>query len=1003
MKISKTLSGLLSIAVILCLSVPVSAQSEQTGIITGTIVEASTGETLIGASVVIEGTNRGSATTADGTFMIRRAPAGDITLIVTYIGYESRSIDVSLDPGEELEIEIELEWSGLTGDEVVITGQARGQISAINEQLRSRSIRNIVSSERIRELPDDNAATALSRLPGISLQEGDKVVIRGMEAKMNTVMVNGIQLPSTDSGDRSTNLGFISSNMLDGIDVTKAVTPDMDANSIGGAVNLRLRQAPEDFHFDVLTQGAFNTQNRTYGNFDTWASVSNRFLDNRLGVFLQGNMRRFEGGSDFGSAEYERMDIGSDPGYGEAVYGMQSFDFGDNVRITEERGGSLLLDYDLPNGKIIIQNTYAYTENDNTRHIDRLFLNNGNREFRLERDIHNKHLLINALQGEHSFWDDITLDYGLSHAHSQRKTDQMYALEFPGISAFNSRSEETRRQLTPDSVYAISITSDHWQTQQLGNGSTRDEEFYERQLVANANLTIPVDIGQSVNGTFKTGGKITQMSRENDVTRHLARLSEPGNYSAGREYLESIGVDPTTVLKFGDFRNADYSRGEHFLGGNYTMTEVIDTDLMDEFMGLAYQGWGGSHLPDTRRFDYDADERLTAGYAMIDLDIGSRLSFMTGLRYEHFEIDYEGTFVRQGHWMGDNSYELDTLNSANTSVDHWFPNIQLRYEITDWMDVRTAYTKTLTRPNYNMLMPSVFVDNDGNRGEIGNPYLRPTVSQNYDLYVSFHSNRLGLFTVGGFLKDMDDVILPLNIQKRHLAEMAPELVWPEAQEDGTDTESEFHWPSPDAPDLPNVGRDYHRITTYLNNPNPAEVYGIEVDWQTNFWYLPQPFNSMVLNVNYTRITSEMDYRQILNVPGPMDPFTGQRELEMVDTVRTARLLHQGDHIVNVTLGADVRGFSGRVSFRMQGDVITQVGDRPEEDAFTGNIYGWDFTIRQQLPVEGLSVFLNGMNISHSPTKDYQNFRRSADADQQDNLRRTTYNARRFELGARFSF
>ena len=146
--------------------------------------------------------------------------------------------------GRTLELNISLPSEVIEGKPVVVTAQATGQRGAINQQLTSNTIINVVSAEKIRQLPDDNAATALSRLPGVSLMNGDQVVIRGVEAKLNQVLINGIQMPSTDMGNRSTNLGFISSNMLSGIEVIKAITPDMDANTVGGVVNLRLASAP---------------------------------------------------------------------------------------------------------------------------------------------------------------------------------------------------------------------------------------------------------------------------------------------------------------------------------------------------------------------------------------------------------------------------------------------------------------------------------------------------------------------------------------------------------------------------------------------------------------------------------------------------------------------------------------------------------------------------------------------------------------------------------------
>jgi hypothetical protein len=153
----------------------------------------------------------------------------------------------------------------------------------------------------------------------------------------------------------------------------------------------------------------------------------------------------------------------------------------------------------------------------------------------------------------------------------------------------------------------------------------------------------------------------------------------------------------------------------------------------------------------------------------------------------------------------------------------------------------------------------------------------------------------------------------------------------------------------------------------------------------------------------------MDYKQLINQVEReeyIDPITGRRKFRekyiTTDTIRTARLINQGDDILNIALGIDYKGFSARLSFNMQGNVITSVGQRPEEDTFTGNIYKWDFTIKQQLPVEGLSISLSGINIFHNPVKNYRKFRRTVDGPIIDNEASTLYSPRVFELNLRYT-
>lgn len=150
----------------------------------------------------------------------------------------------------------------------------------------------------------------------------------------------------------------------------------------------------------------------------------------------------------------------------------------------------------------------------------------------------------------------------------------------------------------------------------------------------------------------------------------------------------------------------------------------------------------------------------------------------------------------------------------------------------------------------------------------------------------------------------------------------------------------------------------------------------------------------------------MDYQQLRNIAQTYrDTVTNQFRTRYItiDTIRTARLLNQGNDILNIAVGIDYKGFSGRISFNLQGNVITSVGSRPEDDRFTGNIYKWDFTLKQDLPLDGLSLSLNGVNIFHDPIETYQKFRRTADGPITDNLYGVLYTPRLFDLNLRYTF
>ncbi|HTY01252.1 MAG TPA: carboxypeptidase-like regulatory domain-containing protein, partial [Bacteroidota bacterium] len=327
------------------------------GQISGTVIDAVTNAALPGASVWLKGTSLGQSTDPDGKYMIRAVPVGTYTLVVRFIGYVGKEVSVEVKPDNTTLKDFSLAPQAVEGQEVVVTVQARGQQDAINQQLSSSTITNVVSSERIHELPDASAAAALARLPGVSLMNGDEVVIRGVQAKQNIILLNGVKLPSTDMYNRATNLGFISSNMLSGIEVTKAITPDMDANAIGGVVNLTLREAPANLHFDVLAQGGYNTMIRSTDSYKYWLSVSDRFFDDQFGIFVQGSADRSLGGDDQASVAFGKV---GDAPYGQATYQTTGATFSMQDNLVMNNGVSVFMDYVLPHGKIVLQNSYAH-------------------------------------------------------------------------------------------------------------------------------------------------------------------------------------------------------------------------------------------------------------------------------------------------------------------------------------------------------------------------------------------------------------------------------------------------------------------------------------------------------------------------------------------------------------------------------------------------------------------------------------------------------------------
>ncbi len=1030
----KTFIKIFAFISILLLGTPFLLAQQESGQIQGTITDATTGEALYGANVLIKGTSLGCPSDIDGKYTINSIPAGSYTIKVSYIGYQGKEIPIEVKSGEKLEQNFSLKAQAIEGEEVIVTAQARGQKAAINQQLSSNTITNVVSSERIHELPDDNAATALSRLPGVSLMNGDEVVIRGVQAKLNQVLLNGIELPSTDMNNRATNLGFISSNLLSGIEVIKALTPDMDANTIGGAVNLKIREAQSGLHFDVLSQGNYNASDHVADNYKFWASISQRFFDDKLGVFIQGNMDRSDGGNQSASLS-ETIDGSGSLAYGQATYHATGANFEYDDDLVKNSGGSLILDYKLPNGKIVLQNTYAGNVTDQNNSQIQLGFDGTSVIYTADRELYGKDLWINALQVENTF-GDIKIEASLSHSATEQYTIFGHAYnpwtDFTNQSSYNAPFGVSNGQ--PITYYSSTAERNMTLTQAcqiLDNLNPADadsatiagwvsdiaNQFRQHLYNGSFDVTAPVNFSNDFTAKFKMGGKYIRTTRENNVDEDFAH--GPGDLyanPASNNYFPGVTLTPQNQLRLTQVMDPNFTRGQYFLNSFYNFTNggfkyVIDPDIYDPWLKVSEQGWADKvKKDDSWKNDWNGAEQFSAGYLMGTFNIGPKLTLLGGARYESYNMIYHANFTFVIHSVyGDAICTNGNQIAVNdTGINHtvpWnscnvnrtdvnvFPDVQLQYKFNDWFDGRLAYTTGISRPDYTAIIPKLAVY-PGADYEAGNPYLLPATVQNGDVVSTIHDNSIGLFTIDGFYKVIKNQMYGTQVYYGNLSKYTNNPFIP----DSAFLMDRFSYQT----------RPQDIVYTSLNNPNPGFVRGVEIDWQTNFWYLPKPFNSVVLDVNYTKSGSNTLYRIIENNPVLIPVVVNGRKVNQttyitVDTTYEGRLINQADDVVNAALGVDYKGFSGRISFSMTGNIINNVGIRPEESSFTGNIYRWDFTLKQNLPIDGLSIALNGVNIFHNGINTYRNYRVNPDAPITQNLVSVLYSPTTFELNLRYSF
>ncbi|MCA9733481.1 TonB-dependent receptor [candidate division KSB1 bacterium] len=919
-----------------------SVLAAKTGTIEGYVKDRDTKDVLPGANVFLVGTSIGGATDLSGHYKIKNIPPGSYTLRIKFIGYELQEIPVQIEADVLLTKDVSLAPVALEGQAVVVTIQAEGQKAAINQQLSAKSIKNIVSSKQIQELPDANAAESIRRLPGVSITreggEGNQVVIRGLAPKYNAITIDGVRMASSNKDDRGADLSMISSTMLEGIEVSKTITADQDADMLGGTVNFKLREArggQAGLQFNLLSQGGYTGLSgvqHAYQNYKFVPSVEGRFLEDRLGVFFQANLERRNLTSNDFSSDY------SPKGNSNTDYITNSLNFNNIPRDKKRTNGALVMDYKLPEGKISFTNFVSSGTTIQQNRGETVNVGSNQHNYSLNYSKSTLNMLHNSLNLDQQL-PLVHADLKLSHSYSETDNPEDWAVSFYQIPA-NLASFLGQANLNPK-VLNDAVLRDANLTH-LNTIYTYDNFAKERSLTAALDLDFPINFSTDITSKIKFGGKIKRQKRSytSEVYGTNATLTSPSARAGAQLISDYIGWtgDPSAI-PLSMFIDNDYEYGD-ILDGDFTMHNPMDFDAIEDIVHFTQDNVDAFTADSPEAFarnnylsntnNYSGEETLAAGYIMATINIGQQLVIIPGVRYQNLETSYSGAQGQQTTFSFNFYNHIDTTVTLNHPF--WLPNLNIQYKPLSWFDVRLAWSNTVSYPDFNAILPRI--DATASPALAWNNYkLDPIESKNYDVYFSVSENKVGLFTVGGFLKKIKNVIYPWTFS-------VP----------GREAEP-YYLPGK----RPNT-RWVYTISTYINNPYVIDNWGLEFDWQTHFWYLPDPLKGLVLNVNYTHVYSEAEYPY--QAPGTSSFTT-------IDTSYTDRLIYQPDHILNFTVGYDYKDFSVRVSMLYQNDVFSYASQWPQERSNTASYKRWDVSMKQQLPWSGLELYGNLNNLNSS--------------------------------------
>ena len=936
-------------------------------VLNGRVVDKATGEALVGANVLVVNTNLGAAADIDGKFTIHNIPAGKVTLKISYIGYNAATVDIAMTANATIDQDFRLVPGTVIGETVLITAQAKGQLASINEQLASTSIINVVSAEKMKELPDANIAESIGRLPGISVQrdngEADAVIIRGLAPKYNEISIEGVPMSSTYYGDRGVDLSLLGDDLVKGVEVSKTLRPDMDADALGGTVNLTLKTAQPGFHYDVWGNGGYTKLRSSYDNYKFTGNAGDRFADDQFGVLVQGNIEEKQLPSDQFNATYatpvrSSVVVTTPPTF---EVPTSSAELTDNTTKRHRYGASLILDYKSDFVDVKFFNVYDQKNDSNiTRNYSTDF-------------------------GSNSFTDQIFV----SDTKTEQRTHSLQALfklggtELPISLSYTKGDQHTPFGQEFDFIQSLTGTAISGAALAYGQPSALVSDMgvmRASQSVlwgieeTNTNLTdasydakvdwkIPFKLSEDFSGKLSVGGKYHDVDRSSDNSRLYFDVQFGGSKGRRQQLIAAIpflaGANPSPTIEEGGIE------AKYFLDPSYTRTSILgypigdayDPDKLTYMQGAIFPAWqSGYYYDGVGSYDqnYTDKEKTRAGYLMGEFNIGNSLTIVPGARYQEEQTDISAYQIQPNGSNANGLNALPVLVEKKRDNPYWYPSVNIKYKATENVQVMGAVYRSVSLPSYSDISPLVILQTGATGVTSGNPFLKPSTASNYDLGASLFSNAVGLFTVDLFYKDISNLIY--SFQNYYPFSPYPIVGGP----------ADFSSRLP--------GLSYFDSTFLIGNPqngktaggtipmnDPADAYlrGIELSWQTHFYYLPGLLSGIVLELNASFMSSNEQYPYFF----VRSPKTGAKDT-LVYSTTAGPLQDQPKGIYNAILGWDYKGFSSRFSLEYQElslqSLDTEYGLR---NSYYDNVLLFDISLKQQI-IDNLYIFANATNVNN---------------------------------------
>ncbi|QTD38562.1 TonB-dependent receptor [Polaribacter batillariae] len=930
----------------ICLSFLTQKVTAQTGSIQGLITDEN-GMYVPGASIEIKTLKKGSISNFEGRFTMVAIPIGKHTIKVTYLGYEDVKKEILVKDNETTSVKIQLNSANIELEGIEIKSyRLGGQSKALNTQKNNLNITNVVSTDQIGKFPDSNIGDAVKRIPGITMQvdqgEARNIIIRGLSPQLNSVTLNGSRIPSAEGNNRNVQMDLIPSDMIQSIQVNKAITPDMDGDALGGSVNLITKTAPIGFRVSATAGSGINTitnKRILNGSF----LVGNRSKNKKFGWMVSATINDNDFGSDNVEAEWtdkfgyfngtDEVEIDVNPYtnvFEQRTYLVQrvrrsfaaNFDYrinnNNNIYLKtmynwrDDRENRFRLEQEILDAEDIEMADFTLTNNTPTRfpvEVKRQSKGGINNNRNKNRRLEDQRMQNYSLGGNH-IAGNLKIDWMSSFSKaSEERLNERYA-EFESKYSINNDISNPRFPL-----FTAENSTDFNNLTSFEFGEITEENQYTEEKDYNTfiNFELPADFFGEGAGFIKFGarGRFKNKLRDNNFFE----------FDLESEYPTLASV-PTK----------NYSDPNFLVGSQYQAGIFAD----EKWLGDLDLTNGKAVTDEFLRANYKVKENVWAAYIMTNQKLTNKLSVLAGFRFEQTNLTA----------TGNNILDEDTLNGVITkknSYANFMPGLHFKYDISKNTVLRFAWTNTLARPNYVDITPTLDVITGDEEIYIGNPDLNPTTSINFDLMGETYFKSVGILSGGLFYKKIKDFIYTFQ----------------------TET----------------TGNDYGPNTTGFEvyqplNGDKASIFGVELALQRKLDFLPGFLKNFSIYANYTYLTSNAN--GIRNEDGEE-----RTDLDLPNTT---------PNMFNGSLGYADKRFTARISANFSDSYIDEIGGNNFEDRYYDKQFFLDFNTTVIIN-KNFRIYADVNNITNQPLRYYQGVR--------ERTMQIEYYGRRLTIGLKY--